>query len=906
MVSSGDPGEPEREATALAKQPSKSTSKSAKSAAARKPLSAGMRKKSVSSETQARKARSRFPIVGIGTSAGGLDALEHFLRHVPRSSGLAYVIVQHLDPTHKGMLPELLRRFTDMRVYEVHTRMQVRPDCVYVIPPKKDLSMLRGVLLPVDPDRSGGLRLPVDRFFRALAVQHGKFSVGVILSGMGSDGALGLRAIKENAGLTVVQDPAEAEFDGMPRSAIATKLADIVASARELPGLIIASCRRSGPPLAATPHVDAGILGDMDKIVGLLRARTGHDFSLYKKSSVLRRIDRRMTVHKLDKLGTYARYLQEHPKELDLLFKELLIGVTSFFRDPPAWEMIREQVIPGFLTSHPEGGTMRAWVPACSTGEEAYSLAMLFQEALDEIKPHGRCSLQIFATDLEPDAIEKARKGIFLPNIQADVGAKRLNRFFHEEGSSYRIGAEIREMVTFATQDVLLDPPFSKLDLICCRNLLIYLGAEPQKKLVALFYYSLNPGGVLFLGSAETVGAHAEMFAPMDPKTRLFRRRDTLGRRAVPIDLPAGRFPITLSVGEDVKDGKAAPNLASLVDHALLQRFCPAAVLVNETGDIVYISGRTGKYLEPATGRANWNIHAMAREGLRGELAAALHKAAQSKQSVLVQQVPVGTNGGTQTVDVSVQAIDEPVQLRGMLMVVFTDAAESAAWPASTAPARDHHSRKPSRAKNMAEAQRAIRHARDESRRLREEIQTTQEEFKSANEELQSTNEELQSTNEELTTSKEEMQSMNEELQTVNAELQSKVDELTWTSNDMKNLLDSTDIATIFLDTELRIRRFTTHATELFKLLPGDVNRPLSDIVMQLDYQQLQQDAHEVLRTLVYSEKQISASGGRWFKVRVMPYRTVDNRIDGVVITFTNITEHKVLEAQLRQGVGAS
>jgi two-component system CheB/CheR fusion protein len=889
----------------LAKQPPRSTGKSTR-AAVKKPRRAALPKKPVRKAARPGRARRRFPIVGIGTSAGGLDALEHFLRHVPRSSGLAYVIVQHLDPTHKGMLPELLRRFTDMRVYEVHTRMQVRPDCVYVIPPNKDLSMRRGVLLPVDPDPTRGLRLPVDRFFRALAAQHREFSVGVILSGMGSDGALGLRAIKEKAGLTLVQDPAEAEFDGMPRSAIATKLADIVTSARELPGRIIASYRHSGSPLAATPDADEHVLGDMDKIISLLRARTGHDFSLYKKSSVHRRVDRRMVVHQLDKLATYTRYVQDHPKELDLLFKELLIGVTSFFRDPAAWEMIKEQVIPAFLAEHPDGGTMRAWVPACSTGEEAYSLAMVFQEALDAIKPHGRCSLQIFATDLEPDAIEKARKAIFSPNIQADVGPTRLGRFFYADGSSYRIRAEIREMVTFATQDVLLDPPFTKLDLICCRNLLIYPGAEPQKKLIALFYYSLNPAGVLFLGSAETVGAHGEMFASMDPKSRLFRRRDMLGRRLVPIDLPAGRFPITLSVGEDVKNRTAAPTLASLIDHALLQRFCPAAVLVNETGDIVYISGRTGKYLEPATGQANWNIHAMAREGLRGELAAALHKAARYKRPVLVQHVPVGTNGGTQNVDVSVQALDEPAQLRGMLMVVFNEPAVSPAVATSMPSAPDGHSRKPRRARNMAEAERVLRQARDESRRLHEEMQTTQEEFKSANEELQSTNEELQSTNEELTTSKEEMQSMNEELQTVNAELQSKIDELTWTSNDMKNLLDSTDIATVFLDTELRVRRFTTHATELFKLLPGDVNRPLSDIVMQLDYPQMEHDAHEVLRTLVYSEKQMSASGGRWFKVRVMPYRTVDNHIDGVVITFTNITEHKVLEAQLRQRASAS
>ena len=809
---------------------------------------------------------------------------------MPTGSGLAYVVIQHLDPTHKGMLPELLARFTKMPVAEVKGQMKVRPDHVYVIPPNRDLSILRGTLFPVEPDSPRGLRLPIDRFLRALAEQQPEASACVILSGMGSDGSLGLQAIHESAGLVLVQDPAQAAFDGMPRSAIATGMVDVVAPAEELPGRLVAAFRSTTPAPAAASRVEEADRASIDRILALLRTRSGHDFSRYKTSSVSRRIERRMGIHQLDTLESYARYVREQPKELDILFKELLIGVTSFFRDPAAWAFMKAAVIPTLLAEHPEGAALRAWVPACSTGEEAYTLAMLFHEVLEAQPSQARHSLQIFATDLDPDAISKARRGIYPANIQADVGLKRLERFFYEEGSGYRLRAQIRDMVTFAPQDVLLDPPFTKLDIVSCRNLLIYLEPDLQQKLINLFHYSLNPGGVLFLGTAETLASQDDLFVPMDPKHRVFRRREAPLRAGAPAAVPAWRFPIFSSAKDEAPATLPAPDLATLADQALLQHFCPAAVLVTGKGDIVYISGRTGKYLEPATGQANWNIHAMARDGLRSELTSALRKAQRQDKPVLLHGITVGTNGGTQVVDVRVEAISEPEQLRGMVMVVFTDVpgsdkAKAGGRSRRRAPAMD------------ATAERAIREAREESRRLYEDMQTAQEELKSANEELQSINEEL-------TTSKEEMQSMNEELQTVNAELQSKVDELTRTSNDMKNLLDSTDIATIFLDAKLNVRRFTPHATELFKLLPGDVSRPLSDIVTQLEYPELEQDVRDVLRTLVYCEKEVPASDERWFKVRVMPYRTLDNVIDGVVITFSNITGHKLVEARLREKIG--
>ena len=475
--------------------------------------------------TPAPPASVSFPIVGIGASAGGLEALEQFLGHVPAGSGMAFVIVQHLDPTHKGIMPELLQRATGMKVIQVKDRTKVEPDCVYVIPPNKDMSILHGVLHLLEPAAPRGLRLPIDFFLRSLAQDQQEHSIGVILSGMGSDGTLGLRAIKEKAGVVLVQEPATAKFDGMPRSAIDAGLADIVAPVEELPGKIIAYLQRT--PLHRPDRNwrwRTRRRAPWKRSVILLRAHTGHDFSLYKRNTLYRRIERRMGIHQIDKMADYVRYLQENSQELDLLFKELLIGVTSFFRDPAAWEQLREQAIPALLASRPPGQALRAWVPGCSTGEEAYSLAIVFKEAVEQVKPKGNFALQIFATDLDRDAIDKARQGVFPANIAADVSPERLNRFFVKEERGYRVRKEIREMVIFAPQNLIMDPPFTKLDILSCRNLLIYLTPEVQKKLMPLFHYSLNPGGILFLGSAETVGGFTDLFAPLSGKSRLFRR----------------------------------------------------------------------------------------------------------------------------------------------------------------------------------------------------------------------------------------------------------------------------------------------------------------------------------------------------------------------------------------------
>jgi two-component system CheB/CheR fusion protein len=814
---------------------------------------------------------------------------------------MAWVVVQHLDPTHEGMLPELLQRATSMKVVQVRDRTRVKAGCVYVIPPNRDMSLLHGMLHLFEPTAPRGLRLPIDFLFRSLAADQKERSIGVVLSGMGADGTLGLRDIKEAAGLVLVQEPATAKFDAMPRSAIAAGLADVVAPVRELPDRILAYVRHAPLHVRTAPLLPEGDQSALEKVAIVLRARTGHDFSLYKSSTVLRRIERRMGIHQIDRIATYVQYLQKNPQEVDLLFRELLIGVTSFFRDPAAWDQLRDEVLPPVLASRPQGSVLRAWSAGCSSGEEAFSLAVVFREAVEKVAPRSGIRLQVFATDLDADAIARARQALYPPAVASDVSAERLKRFFvREEGGSYRIGKEIREMVTFATQNVLMDPPFTKLDLLLCRNLLIYLGPELQKKLLPLFHYSLNPGGILFLGAAETASGQPGLFTPVPGKTRLYRR----GAALVPLatmPFPASRPGDRKGVPVPMTAPKPVPDLQSLADQVLLQRFSPAAVLVNGDGDILFISGRTGKYLEPAAGKANWNVFAMAREGLRQELPAIFQKAVRDGASSR-RGVWLGAGTDAPLVDVTVQALAEPEALRGTVMIVFSDVVSpSGPDEAPRRKAGSHGSPRAGLQAELDEARASLASLRREMLAMHEEMQTSQEELKSANEELQSTNEELQSTNEELTTAKEEMQSMNEELQTVNAEQAARMEELTRASDDLKNLLNGADIATVFLDADLKVRRFTTGTSRLFKLIPGDVGRPLTDVANDLRGTDLAREAREVLRTLVPSQHQAQAEGGRWFEVRVLPYRTVDNRIDGVVMTFVDISQTKALEAELRR-----
>jgi len=896
-------------------------------------------------------------IVAVGASAGGLPALQEFLAHAPGASGLAWVVVQHLDPTRETVLTHLLQRDTFMPVREATDRQRVRPDTVYVIPPNATLTLVDGHLHVEVPKEPRGWRHPIDDMFQSLARVLGPRAAGVVLSGSGADGTLGLQVLHEAGGVTAVQTPDTAQFDAMPRSALKTGVVDLVAPPATLaPAIVQALVARApgsaqgnaapdawsvgradavsrpiahsalGPDtkvelapktgaqptaepsaqLSAHPSEERVVDGkalmpaspianeaphDSQRLVAILRllqSRGCHDFFLYKRSTLLRRIERRMGIHRIATMQAYAERLGSDDAELDLLAKELLIGVTAFFRDTPVWHALKQEVLPALLKAHGDGWHMRAWVAGCSTGEEAYSLAITFREVIDALPAYANCSLQVFATDLSKDAIDRARRGIYPTAISGEVSAQRLARFFTPLEGGWRIAKEVREMVVFAPHDLTVDPPFTRLDLLSCRNLLIYLTAPLQRRLMPLFHYSLRPTGVLLLGSSETIGRFDDLFETTDARLRLYRRRQV----ARPVPVPDFSFrPVAVSPEPAAKEPAMSeepsppPSLQILVDRFLMQQWAPPSVLVNERGDILYINGRTGRYLEPAAGKANWNVHVMAREGLRAHLVAAIHQAAGQRKPVEVQEVPLDSPNGPPALDLSVQSVDDVPGLKGMLLIVFRDHQQAA-----TGTGRP---RRRTRSAVHQELEVELQRAREEAQSLREEMRASQEELQAANEELQSTNEELQSTNEELTSSKEEMQAMNDELQAVNAELQAKLDDLAIAQSDMRNLLNSTDIATLFLDKSLHVRRFTERARKVISLRDGDVGRPLSDLTSSLDYPALEDDVRDMLRTLVVSEKQVRSREGHWYAVRIMPYRTQDDVIEGAVITFVDVSAAK-------------
>ena len=835
-----------------------------------------------------------FPIVGIGASAGGLEALELLFRNVPVNSGLAYVVIQHLDPTHKGMLPELLQRISKINVFEAKNRMPVKPNCVYVIPPNKSMSILNGVLYLFKPIETRGLRLPIDFFFRSLADDRRELSIGLILSGMGSDGTIGLNAIKEKNGIVMVQDPHTAKFDSMPRSAMDSVMVDLLAPPNELPEKLFTFLKEF-PLVISDPGIEIKDKSALEKIIILLRTYTGNDFSLYKKSTIYRRVERRMGVHKFNKINSYVNFLQENPKEVDILFKELLIGVTNFFRDILVWEKLETNVIPDIVANMPTASTLRAWIPGCSTGEEAYSLAIVFKEVLEKINLYNNLSLQIFATDIDNEAIEVARRGVYPENIVMDVSEKRLNRFFVKTSEGYRVKNEIREMVVFAQHNLILHPPFININILSCRNLLIYMDPELQKKVLGLFYYSIINEGIMILGSSESIGILSHIFKPIDSKLKIYKRF----HNAKAPDLV--NFPSSFSrVKKDhIEKPIAIPsstNIETLANQLLLQHFSPPGLLVNTNGDILYIIGSTGKYLEPAAGKANLNIFAMLREELRQEFPVAFHQAIMKKDSSVIKNIKISTNGHHQNISIHIKWIDKPEQIKGMVMIVFKDNYE-----VNDLKLQEKAGMKSLNSIKESELRKELRYTKEVLQSTLEDMQTSQEELNTTNEEFQSANEELQSTNEELSSSKEEMQSLNEELQTVNAELLTKLDDFSQVDNDMKNLLNSTDIATLFLDKKLNIRRFTNEATKIFKLIRSDIGRPFTDQVTDIFYPEMAEDARKVLKTLVFIEKQIPGKNGSWYSIRIMPYITNDNSVDGLVITFINITDLKQMEEKYDQ-----
>jgi two-component system CheB/CheR fusion protein len=833
--------------------------------------------------------RTPLPIVGIGASAGGLEAFETFFAAMPADAGAAFILIPHLDPTHGSIMPDLIQKHTKMPVLQITDGIRVEPDTVYVVPPNHTLSILNGSLQLIEMSRPRSVNLPIDSFLQSLAQDQGPNAVCIILSGTGSDGTLGVRAIKAEAGMVMVQDEQSAKYDGMPRSAIATGLADYVLPPAEMPDQLVRYLRHAvrietqSPPLT-----DDVILPDaLQKICIILRSQSGHDFSLYKKNTLLRRIERRMHISQIDAIKDYVTYLQKSEIESDILFRELLIGVTSFFRDPKAFSVLREKILPELLNDKPDGYTLRVWVTGCSSGEEAYSIAILLQEVMEDL--NRRINVQIFGTDIDKHAVNAARSGLFPASIAADVSKARLNRWFTREDNQYRIKKSIREMLVFAEQNVIKDPPFTKLDLLSCRNLMIYFGAELQKRLIPVFHYSLKPAGILFLGSSEAIGQAHDLFTILDKKWKIYRRKNISTTGHEMVDLRPSPF-IT---------GNAAPQLAEpikrveelsafqLVETILQQSDAPPCVIIDEACNIIYLHGRTSRYLEPPIGKISVNILNMARPGLRQELIEAIREVAGNNQKVVREGLSIEHDSGSIAIDLTVEPLLGHSALRGLMMVVFRETAKTS-----------KHQEHPPLVEKSAQSP-DLKMLEQELWHTRENLQATIDELATSNEELQSTNEELQSTNEELETSKEELQSLNEEATTVNAELQSRIDELSTINDDMKNLLDSTQIATIFLDLDLGVRRFTPKTVELIPLSAIDLGRSIKHFATTLIDTDLADYAHDVIEKLGMREKEVESKNGTFYRMRVRPYRTTNNVIDGVVITFEDITTLKKTEATL-------
>ena len=862
-----------------------------------------------------------FPVVGIGASAGGLAAFEAFFSGMPLDAdpGMAFVLVQHLAPDHKSILTGLISRYTRMHVFEVEDGMKVQPNCAYIIPPNCDMAFIDGALQLMEPSAPRGRRMPIDFFFRSLAMDRREKAICVVLSGTGSDGTLGVRAVKGEGGMVMAQNPESTEYDGMPHSAIATGLVDYVLLPAEMPDQIIAYVAHAfGKSFDSVRVPSAKAENMLMKILVVLRSRSGHDFSQYKPSTVGRRIERRMAVHQIETPDEYLRYLQRTPAEVDALFRDMLIGVTSFFRDPELFETLEEEIVPKLFTGKTSDDAIRVWSVGCATGEEAYSIAMLLAEHQQALKKNFK--IHLFATDIDSGSIATARAGVYPASIATDVSPERLARFFtaDAEGGTFRIHKSIRDMLIFSEQSVTKDPPFSRLDLIICRNLLIYMSGDLQKKIVRLFHYALNPGGFLFLGASETAGESANLFSALDRKAKIFQRKEDfygVHRSA------SGIAPPTMTSLDGAPQrtlprksaGPAKQSLRELMEQALLQQLAPSAALVDEGGNILYLHGRTGLYLEPSPGESGTNnIVKMAREGLRYPLVTALHKAAATKESVSCRKVRVRTNGDTTLVDLTIcpaipRSAEEAESVFYLVLLEQSPSGESTT--ASNADGNESAlNGAPPLCENSHDAlriaalQQELRAKEEYLQTANEELETSNEELRSSNEEMQSVNEELQSTNEELETSKEELQSVNEELSTVNAELQTKVADLSQANNDMNNLLAGSGIGTIFVDHELRTLRFTPAATRIINLIPSDIGRPVSHIVSNLkNYGKLTEDVKTVLETLVPKDVEVRTESGAWYSMRILPYRTLDNVIEGAVITFVEISDRKRAEMALAE-----
>jgi len=834
---------------------------------------------------------SNLIVVGIGASAGGLDALKEFFTTMPADSGHAFVVIQHLDPHHASYMADILAKHTAMKVIQAADGETVAADCVYTIPPNKFLKIHDGCLYLSEIERRDSMRMPIDFFFRSLAEDQRERAVCVIFSGSGSDGTLGLREVRGAGGLTIVQEPQTAQFDAMLNSAIATGMVDCVLPLREIPEAI----QRYAPRVRLADKSDEREkLESLDAILDMLAMRSGNDFSAYKKATLLRRAERRMGIHNLASLSDYLRFLRANPAEVDDMAKDMLIGVSSFFRDPEAFEELRRAVIAPLVRERAAGSPLRAWVSGCSTGEEAYSIAILLVEELEAA--NKSCPLQIFASDIDSEALKFAREGIYPHSIAADVSEPRLNRFFTKRDSTYQVSKRLREPVIFSIQNLLTEAPFSKLDLISCRNLLIYIEPSVQRRLMSLFAFALGPGGYLFLGKSDGTASQNSLFLPVSTKWRIYRRSSTLPSAIPDFALSFGGRIWGKSQARKLETAAYA-NLSELNQETLLKHFDASMVLIDEHGAILHFFGSTGKYLEHPTGDANLNLLDMFENMLSAKFRVVLRKIVNDNEPVTLERIQLNRGGSSLSVNITIRPVIGRLQGDRIYAVIFEDMpGEPRALPSRDC-VTQHGEEEPLVAQLEAE----LKSLKGEFQITIDEYETSAEELKAANEEILSINEELQSTNEELETSKEEIQAVNEELNTVNSQLNLKVEELTAVNNDLVNFLNSAEVATIFLDGEFRIKRFTPSATSIMSLIASDVGRPIDHMTHQLAGVDLVENAKNVLRSLAVSRQEVRASDGRWFTMMCAPYRTTDNKIDGVILTFNDVTALKQSELSMQE-----
>jgi two-component system CheB/CheR fusion protein len=831
-------------------------------------------------------------VVGIGASAGGLESFKKFFDAMPSDSGLAFVLIQHLDPTHESMMVELLAKHTKMQVSQVTKETTIETNHVYIAPAGKYLGVRNRVLFLSEPPERRGLRMPIDHFFRSLAEDLRERAICIILSGTGTEGTLGLRAVKEQGGMGMVQDPASAPHESMPRSAISTNLVDFILPVEDMPDVLVRYAKHPYVDGPSKPEIAPKVPDHLAAILAVIKTRTHQDFRSYKKNTLTRRIERRMGLNHILDGDDYVEYLRGNQKEVSQLFKDLLIGVTGFFRESESWDALAQQVVPNLVSNCGTDAPIRLWVPGCSTGEEAYSLVMLLLEELN--KQDKSCPIQVFATDIDEDALDFAREGVYPESIAADIPPERLRRFFSKvDDHNYKVSKPLREPVVFAVQNLIGDAPFSKLDLISCRNLLIYLESSVQQKVIALFHFGLKPGGYLFLGTSEGINRQETLFDPVSKKWQIYRR---IG----PSHPDRIEFPITTGA-ESAKDRRTLlevsrrPSMAEVTQQTLLQEFAPATVLVNRKFEVLFLTGPTSQYLELPPGAPTLDVMTLAQEGLRGKLRIALAEAAKTEGRATARGARVKRDDAYVAVTVAVRPVKVPQQDESLLLVTFVDepkAEREIQQSSGNQGASDYA--------QLRQLEHDLQTTREDLQSTIEELETSNEEMKVSNEEIMSMNEELQSTNEELETSKEELQSLNEELSTVNNQLQEKVSELEGTNNDMANLLANTDISTIFMDREFCIKRYTPPANQLFRLIPSDVGRPVSDVVSLIKNDSLVKDGQGVLDKLVPDEKEVQTVDGQYYLRRIVPYRTQDNRIDGVVVTFANVSPIKRSEESLK------